>query len=158
MYYLDKITLFSYYGLPNMKQERVILAFIAVLIGLLVAGLAFYFYQSTKTISSSNQIILNAPSPTPTPKPIVYISLNTPDDEIVVDNKTLTIIGKTNPNATIIIYTSSDQEAIQPSAQGDFSTTLTLDDWENLIKLMSILPTGETTTMQRTVTYSTEDF
>jgi len=141
-----------------MKQERVILAFIAVLIGLLVAGLAFYFYQSTKTLPGSNQIILNAPTPTPTPRPTVYISLNKPNDEIIVTNKTLIISGKTNPNATIIIYTSSDQEAIQPSAQGDFSTTLILDSGENLIKLMSILPSGETTTIQRTVTYSTEDF
>jgi hypothetical protein len=141
-----------------MKQERVILSFIAVLIGLLAAGLAFYFYQSTKTVSSSNQIILNAPSPTPTPKPTVYISLNKPDDEIIVDNKTLVISGKTNPDATIIIYTNADQQVIQPSKQGDFSTTLTLDDGQNLIRLMSILPGGETKTLQRTVTYSTENF
>jgi hypothetical protein len=141
-----------------MKQERVILSFIAVLIGLLAAGLAFYFYQSTKTVSSLSQITLNAPTPTPTPKPTVYITLNAPADEIVVNNRTLAINGKTNPDATIIIYTSANQQVIQPSGQGDFSTTLTLDDGENLIKLMSILPSGETTTTQRTVTYSTEDF
>ena len=141
-----------------MKQERVILSFVAVLIGLLVAGLAFYFYQSTKTVSTPNQISLNAPSPTPTPRPTVYLVLNKPNDEIVVDSKTLAINGKTNPNATIMIYTSNDQEAIQPSSQGDFSTTITLDNGENLIKLMSILPGGETATLQLTVTYSTEDF
>ena len=141
-----------------MKQERVILSFVAVLIGLLVAGIAFYFYQSTKTIPSPNQIILNAPTPTPTAKPTVYLSLNNPDDETVVDNKTFVINGRTNPNATIIIYTSVNQQVMQPSAQGDFSTTLTLNDGENLIKLMSILPGGETTILQRTVTYSTEAF
>ncbi|MGA2967727.1 MAG: hypothetical protein ABSD69_00955 [Candidatus Levyibacteriota bacterium] len=141
-----------------MKQERVILSFVAVLIGLLAAGIAFYFYQSTKTLPPSNQITVNAPTPTQTPKPTVYISLNTPDDETIVASKTLTINGKTNPNATIIIYTNADQQVIQPSSQGDFSTTLTLDDGENLLKLMSILPGGEATTIQRTVTYSTEDF
>lgn len=141
-----------------MKQERVILSFVAVLIGLLAAGLAFYFYQSTKTIPSSNQVSANAPTPTPTPKPTVYISLNTPDNETVVTSKTLAINGKANPDATIIIYTDSGQQVIQPSTQGDFSTTLTLDNGENLIKLMAILPGGETTMMQRTVTYSTEDF
>jgi hypothetical protein len=141
-----------------MKQERVILSFVAVLIGLLAAGIAFYFYQSTKTLPPSNQITVNAPTPTQTPKPTVYISLNTPDDETIVASKTLTINGKTNPNATIIIYTNADQQVIQPSSQGDFSTTLTLDDGENLLKLMSILPGGEAITIQRTVTYSTEDF
>jgi hypothetical protein len=141
-----------------MKQERVILSFVAVLIGLLAAGLAFYFYQSTKTIPSSNQVTVNAPTPTPTPKPTVYLSLNAPDNEIVVTSKTLAINGMANPDATIIIYTDSGQQVIQPSTQGDFSTTLTLDDGENLIKLMAILPDGETMSLQRTVTYSTEDF
>jgi hypothetical protein len=141
-----------------MKQERVILSFVAVLIGLLAAGIAFYFYQSTKTVSSSNQIVLNAPTPTPTPKPSAYIALNAPADEIVVDSKILVVNGKTNPDATIIIYTDSGQQVIQPSTQGDFSITLTLGNGQNLIKLMSILPGGETTSLQRTVTYSTESF
>jgi hypothetical protein len=141
-----------------MKQERIILSFVAVLIGLLAAGLAFYFYQSTKTVSNPNQITLNAPSPTPTPRPTVYISLSNPNDETIVSSKTLTINGKTNPNATIIIYTSNNQQVIQPSTQGDFSTTLALDDGENLIKITSILPGGEITSVQRTVTYSTENF
>jgi hypothetical protein len=141
-----------------MKQERVILSFVAVLIGLLAAGIVFYFYQSTKTIQSPNQVTVNAPTPTPTPKPTAYITLNSPNDETVVTSKTLTISGKANPNATIIIYAGSDQTVIQPSSQGDFSATLTLDNGENLIKLMSILPSGETVTVQRTVTYSTENF
>lgn len=141
-----------------MKQERVILSFVAVLIGLLAAGLAFYFYQSTKTVSTPNQITLNAPSPSPTPRPTVYISLTNPDDETIVSSKTLTISGKTNPGATIIIYTTSDQQVIQPSTQGDFSTTLILDSGENLLKITSILPSGETTNLYRTVTFSTENF
>jgi hypothetical protein len=141
-----------------MKQERVILSFVAVLIGLLAAGLAFYFYQSTKTVSNPNQITLTAPSPTPTPRPTVYITISNPNDETIVSSKTLTINGKTNPNATIIIYTSGDQQVIQPSTQGDFSTSIAIDDGENLIKITSILPGGEITSVQRTVTYSTENF
>jgi hypothetical protein len=141
-----------------MKQERVILSFVAVLIGLLAAGIAFYFYQSTKTVSTPNQITLNAPTPTPTPKPNVYITLSNPNDEEVTDSKTLTVSGKTNPGATIIIYTDNGQDVIQPTGQGDFSTTITLDSGENLLKITSILPSGDTTNLQRTVTYSTEDF
>jgi hypothetical protein len=141
-----------------MKQERVILAFIAVLIGLLAAGLAFYFYQSTKTVSPSNTTVVNPRSPSPTPKPTIYLTLQSPNDEIVVDNKTLKINGKTNPGATIMIATASDQEVIQPTQMGDFSTTTTLDNGENLIKIFVVLPDGETESLQRTVTYSTEDF
>jgi hypothetical protein len=142
-----------------MKQERVILSFIAVLIGLLVAGAVFYFYQSTKTIStSSNQITVGRPTPTPTPQPSVYLVLTNPNDESLASSKTLAINGKTNPGATIIIYTDNGQNVLQPTDMGDFSTTLTLEDGQNLIKLTAILPSGATTTIQRTVTYSTEDF
>lgn len=141
-----------------MKQERVILSFVMVLIGLLVAGALFYFYQSTKTVSPSTTDIVNRITPTPTPKPKVYLSLNQPTDEEVVSNKTLVISGKTNPNATLIIITSANQQVIQPSLQGDFSTTITLDDDQNLIEIHSILPSGETAVARRTVTYSTEAF
>ncbi len=141
-----------------MKQERVILSFIMVLIGLLVAGALFYFYQSTKTVSPSTTGIVNRVTPTPTPRPKVYLSLNKPSDEQIVNSKTLSISGKTNPDATLIIITISDQQVIQPSVQGDFSTTIILDDGQNLIEIRSILPTGETIVIHRTITYSTEDF
>src|ERR1035437_5605339 len=141
-----------------MKQERVILSFIMVLIGLLVAGALFYFYQSTKTVSPSTTGIVNRITPTSTPKPKAYLSLNQPSDEEVVSSKTLSISGKTNPNATLIIVTTSDQQVIQPTTQGNFLTTIILDVGQNLIEIHSILPTGETIVIRRIVTYSTEDF
>ncbi len=141
-----------------MKQERVILSFVMVLVGLLVAGTAFYFYQSTKTIPASKTNTANTISPTPTPTPKIYLLLSDPKDESVVENKILQIIGQTNPDATVVIVTSSDQKVLQPSSQGNFSTTITLNEGENLIKIQSILPDGEDTSLQRTVTYSTENF
>src|ERR1035437_7163295 len=141
-----------------MKQERVILSFVMVLIGLLVAGALFYFYQSTKTVSPSTTTIVKNITPTPTPTAKVYLSLSQPSDEEVVNDKTLSINGKTNPNATVIIITNADQQLIQPSSQGDFSTTITLDNEQNLIEIRSILPTGETIVVHKTVTYSIEQF
>lgn len=140
-----------------MKQERVILSFIMVLIGLLVAGAAFYFYQSSKTVSSKSTVS-NIISPTPTPKPSVYLSITSPDNEIVVANKTLNISGKAPVSATIIIITDSDQLVFKPSSQGDFSTTVTLSSGFNLINIQAVLPNGETATVKRSVTYSTESF
>jgi hypothetical protein len=141
-----------------MKQERVILSFIMVLIGLLVAGAAFYFYQSTKKISPSTTNIIVNNTPTPTPEIKAYLTLNQFSDEQVVSEKTFKINGKTNPNATIILITQSDQQVIKPTSQGDFSTTITLDSGQNIIQIKSILPGGETTGIQRTITYSTQDF
>jgi hypothetical protein len=141
-----------------MKQERIILSFIMVLIGLLVAGVAFYFYQGTKTISNpKTTVVVVTPSPTPIANS-VYLNVNSPTDESVTDNKTVTVAGQTTPNATIVIITNSDQEVLQPSGQGDFSTTVTIADGENLIRITTFAADGQSTSIQRTITYSTEDF
>ncbi len=140
-----------------MKQERVILSFIMVLIGLLVAGLAFYFYQSTKVVSDrSNASIVS--TPTPTTAPIIFLSISNPINESVVSNKTLTVSGKTEPEATVIVITESGQQVLQPSSQGDFSTTVILSDDQNLITVWALTPNGESTSIQKTVTYSMENF
>ncbi|MEK7160117.1 MAG: hypothetical protein AAB702_01390 [Patescibacteria group bacterium] len=140
-----------------MKQERVILSFIMVVIGLLVAGAAFYFYQTTKVVSTNSSALAN-PTPTESPKSTIFLSINTPASEEVVSNKTLIISGKTLPQATIVIVTNSDQLVVKPSTQGDFSTTVTLENDQNLIRIHSLSSNGEIATVERTVTYSTNSF
>jgi len=141
-----------------MKQERVILSFIMVIIGLLVAGVAFYIYQGTKSVPSSKTAIL-APSPTATPiTTSVYLNVDSPADESIVNNKTVSVSGKTTPEATIVIMTNSDQKVIEPSGQGDFSTTITITDGANLIRVIAFGSDGQSTIVQKTITYSTEDF
>lgn len=142
-----------------MKQERVILSFIMVLVGLLVAGVAFYLYQGTKTIPASKLKTVTVVSPTPSASPSgVYLNIDSPQDESVVDNKVLTVSGKTIPGATVVILTSSSKQVVQPSQAGDFSTTINLDDGTNLLQVTSFGTDGLSTTVVKTVTYSTEDF
>lgn len=140
-----------------MKQERVILSFIMVLIGLLVAGITFYLYQNTKLVSTNSSVSIS-PTPTQTPKPTIFLSINSPTNEEVVSNKTLIVSGKTLPQATIVIITNSDQLVVKPSSQGDFSTTITLGNDQNLIRMNALAPNGEIATVERTVTYSTSSF
>lgn len=144
-----------------MKIEKIVLSFIAVMVGLLVAGIAFFVYQSTKVIPSSKlpKITINSPSPTVTlPPPTVILSIDQPLDESVTDKKSITVNGKTNPNATIIVNTASDDQVVKPATTGDFSITVPLNDGENQITLTAINDNGEEVTKQLTVTYSTEQF
>jgi hypothetical protein len=144
--------------MASMKQERVILSFIMVMIGLLVAGVAFYIYQGTKTINATKTTVLvSSPSPTPIANS-VYLNVTNPTDESVTDNKTVTVSGQTTPDATIVILTNSDQDVIQPSKQGDFSTTVIIANGENLIRITAFGADGQSTSIQKTITYSTDDF
>ena len=141
-----------------MKQERVILSFIMVLVGLIVAGSVFYFYQSEKHVPTKPQALV---SPTPradTNKTTIFLNLTNLNNEAVVSNKTLTLNGTTNPQATVIIITKADQQVFKPTSDGTFNATITLENDQNLITVISVLPNGENRQIQRTVTYSTSTF
>lgn len=141
-----------------MKKEKLILSFVAVVFGLLVAGIAFYFFQTTKTVPNANTKIISFVSPSPTPSPSISLTLDQPKDEGVVNSKTLIVSGKTQGDAVVIVITDSSEDVITPLANGEFSTTVNLDDGQNILEIISIAPNGESVTSKKTVTYSQEEF
>lgn len=142
-----------------MKTERIILSLIALFVGLLVAGGAFYIYQMTKQIPQDKSDTITIKShPTPTPNSNDYITVDTPKDEQIVDRKTITISGKTLPNSTLIISTEGDDHVVKPTATGTYNVTATIDDGVNLLSITSVFPDGTEKTVRRTVSYSSEDF
>lgn len=141
-----------------MKKEKLILSFIAVVFGLLAAGGIFYILQAAKPTPANNANIASLPSPTPTPIPSVFLTIDRPKDEEVVTGKILTISGKTASNAIIAIVTDSSEDVITPALNGNFSATVKIDNDQNIIQITAIAPNGESVTVNKTVTYSQEEF
>lgn len=143
-----------------MKAERVILSFIALLIGLGVAGGVFYLYQSTKTVDSPGKKPLpTVVVPTPTPEQSAHLlTIEKPKDEEVLEDDTVTVSGKTDPGAIIIVDTESDQQVATPAQSGAFTLTLSLESGENVITILAKYPDGSEQSEQRTVTISSENF
>lgn len=141
-----------------MKKEKIILSFIAALIGIAVAIAAFFIYQSTKKVDPSEIKKINIESPTPTPNSTIFITVERPKDEEVTDERIITISGKTVPDAKIVVLTQSNEEAAVAASNGDFSTEITLDDGDNIIEISAIAGNGEIAKTKLTVTYSTETF
>ena len=142
-----------------MKTERLILSFIALLIGLGVAGVAFYLYQSTKIIPQDKNKTISYSTPTPTPDTSGYIlSVESPKDEEVVNSKTITITGKTVKDATIIVSTETDEQVLSPAQNGNFNTTQTLENGSNIIHITAVYPDGGEKTVIKTVNFTTESF
>lgn len=131
---------------------------LAVFFGLLVAGIAFYIYENTKTISPSEIKTVSIATPTPTLKPSIFLSIDKPKDEEVFEKKIISISGKTTVEAIVVILTNNDEEVLTPTNSGNFSTTTTIVDGQNLIEITAIAPNGESTRSLRTVTFSTEKF
>ena len=141
-----------------MKTEKLILSFIATILGLGFAGLAFYIFQATKTITPNNTKTISFVSPTPTPAPSVFLTVDRPKDEEVVNSKILNVSGRSTSNAVVIVITGSSEDVITPSMSGDFSTTVNLSEDQNVLEIISIAPNGESIRIKKTVTYSQEEF
>lgn len=141
-----------------MKQERIILSFVGILIGLVFAGIGFFLYQSTKVIPQGTKDTITKQQVTPTPAPQGFLTLSQPADESLASSRTITVSGKTDPAATVVVLTGSDQQVVNPSSQGDFSTTVTISSGENILDVIAISPTGQTQRIERTVSYTTADF
>lgn len=142
-----------------MKTEKLILSFIATLFGLLVAGIVFYFFQATKTVTpNSNTKTFSFTSPTPTPIPSIFLIVVRPKEEEVVNSKVLVVSGKTAGNAVVSVITETSEDVMAPSENGDFSTTVNLDEGQNVLEIISIAPNGESIRIKKTVTYSQEEF
>ncbi len=144
-----------------MKIEKIILSLVAIIVGLAAAGVAFYLYQMTKTLPPSKTqtiTIKNQISPSPTPNAKNFLTVENPKDEFVTDKKIITISGKTEPGATIIITTENNDQIVNAAINGDFTLTTTIGNGTNIIQITAIFTNGEEKKVTRTVTYSTESF
>ncbi len=92
------------------------------------------------------------------PKPAVTLVIDEPKDESVSNTRVIKVSGKTDPDAMIIVLTDTDESVLNPTITGEFSTTVTIETGANPIQITAIGKNGETNTIERTITYSTESF
>lgn len=161
---IDKTTVLTYYFHTFsparerlMRIEKIILAIVGVVAGLFVAGIAFYIYQTTRTISPTTIKTITLASPTPSAAPVPLV-VQSPTDGQVSTSKIVTVSGKTDPTATIVVTTDTTDTVVSPSAAGDFSLSLTLTSGENRILVTAILPNGQETQQTITVGVQGNDF
>lgn len=142
-------------------KEKIIIIFIALGLGLIITTGIFYLYQTTKTIPKNQNDTSGksqkVESPTPS-KSSLFLSVEEPSDEAIVDRRTIQVKGKTNPDNLIIVSSNSDDIVASPASDGGFSVTINIEAQTNKIKTKVISPTGESLSDEKTVTFFTEDF
>jgi hypothetical protein len=134
------------------------LSFVAIGIGLFVAAGAFFIYQSLRSLPQNKIPTITLNNPTPTPQEAVLLSIDSPADESVQSSRNLTISGKTDPQATLILNTDSDDQVVTPTSTGNFSLTTIIDTGVNIIHLTAVTPDGQENKKTFTVSSTTEDF
>ncbi len=141
-----------------MKKEKIVLSFLAVLTGILAAGIGFYLYQTFNQTQKPISKITPSTTPQPTKTSTETLIITTPQDESVVDTKTIPFSGKVDPLSTVIISTSDNDVVVKPDANWNFSAKIILGDGVNAIVVHAVSPTGKESKLTKTVTYSTETF
>ena len=142
-------------------KERILIVFIAGILGLLITTAGFFIYQSTKVLpieQPKSKINIPLTLTSPTPKQLVALTIFEPKEEAIVTNRSVAIKGKTDPKNTVIISSNQEDIVATPSKTGEFSATITIDAGINKIITEVVTPEGKSFQDERMVTYTAEDF
>jgi len=127
----------------------------AIIFGLLVAlGITFIVYRQ------QNQIVLTVASPTPTTltelptKLDEPLTITSPENESVFEEKAITITGSTSPNLPIVIFVNQKDFFTQSDADGNFSLNVNLESGSNQIMATTVDDYGVSYSDQVLVIYT----
>lgn len=137
-----------------MTKERIILAFVAVAAGLIVASSSFYFYQQKSVKNTPQQ---ESPSQATPTKTSAILEIEAPENESITDEKTVELKGKSLPQSIIVLSTNTNDFVLSADENGAFSQKITLSEDENLIAATAYTDNGSET-KELTITYTTEEF
>lgn len=84
------------------------------------------------------------------------LNLTSPANNLVTNNKTLTVSGTTNDITSSPVVVKVNGTAVTVGANGAFSTTVTLTEGSNTITVVATDTAGKSSTVTRTVTLDTK--
>jgi hypothetical protein len=143
-------------------KERIIIVFVAVVIGLVLTTVGYLLYQSFQNPTPNDQEntpqTISQPTLSPTPDMSFYVTITEPKNEALTDKRTITVKGNTNPGNTIIISSNQDDVVAEPKEDGSFSTTITINAGSNIIIARAMNADGDVVEQSSVVTFVSEDF
>lgn len=158
----------------EMKKEVLLSIIIGVTLGFGIMGIAWInktggFTNLSQKISlgfnkkESNQEQQSvSPTPTITQKndqnDNIELVINEPENEIVVSKEKLTIVGHTQPLATVVIIWEEGEDILVADSEGLFETEISLLGGPNEIEITAYGRNDDEAKKILTITYSTAKF
>ena len=138
-----------------MKKEVVLAIVIGFGIGLLIT---FGIYTARTAVNQADQqnqqASIQAPQ-IPDATSSAKLKITTPANHSLFDTDTISLEGKTTPEAILTIIGQEGQQIITADEDGNFNTELELSGGANQIKISSFSKDGEKTEITLTVVFST---
>lgn len=134
-----------------MKKEVLLAIGVGFGLGLVIT---FGIWTANKSLKQAKVQVTPAPTPTPIivnePPATNQLTITSPEDESISAVATITVSGKSTPNAVISIIFEEDETIIEADDKGEFSTKINLIGGYN-----TIIISDQENTQTRIVTYST---
>lgn len=136
-----------------MSTKVFVISHLTILIlSLVFLGGLYFVLNSDEIFSSSLKNYLPV-----TKKPVsLYLNLNSPDDEVLVFDKSLLVSGTTTPKSVVIISLEKSDAGTEANNKGDFSKIIELSEGLNLITVTSFDSEGNSKQVSRTIFYLEE--
>lgn len=138
-----------------MTKERIILAIVAIVAGLIVASSTFFFYQKKETFKDLPK---KTESEVTSSNGKSVLEIESPQHESITDKKSIEIKGKTQVGALLVLTTNTEDFVFTASEDGSFSKKVNLIDEENLLTVTAYPENGTSITRDIAITYTTEEF
>jgi len=145
-----------------MKKEILIAIAIGFILGLVIT---FGIWTANKSLQQNNktqktEVGENQPIVTETSSTEdgqIPLTISSPEDNSLVDQEKIEIVGKTKAGATIVILYEKGEEVFQADEQGEFSQEITLVGGANEIKITVFDTEGNEANQSLNLVYSTAE-
>lgn len=138
-----------------MKKEVLIAIIIGFSIGLVIAFGIWTANKSLKQITPEKESLTTQTGQlTPTP-PVTNLIINNPADDFLSNQEKITVSGKANPEAIVVIIYEEGEKILTADSEGIFSAEITLVGGANEIKISAFNSEGEETSKIINGVYST---
>lgn len=140
-----------------MKRDIVIAIIIGFITGSVIAITAVNLPNLLKNKSTGpNTVSSITIIPTPKSPEIIKLDITSPKDKSLIASKSIEIQGISNPKATILISSDSDNKVREVDGDEKFSEKMDLAEGINIFQISSIDDQGNYITKELTVYYTSE--
>lgn len=141
-----------------MRKEILLAIIVGIAAGL---GITYAMYSLRLRLASNTtaDTILESRlmAATPTPGPMTMLTIQQPEQDTLSTQATIQIIGRSIPNANIVVLAQETEVITTADQDGDFALTVPLIAGGNRLTILSISPDGQEESEVRNVVYSTAD-
>lgn len=140
-----------------MHKETIIAVVIGLLFGLLVT-VGVYKLQSVNDSSVATIPLAEeaSPSASPSPDDLARLSISYPTQGLISTDADITITGKSDPNALLVLFANDTQQISEADDKGAFSIALSLKEGPNFFTIVAANQDGVTFSADRVVVYEKE--